>query len=563
MARHPSSEVLRQGTQLDTRVRVQLLTGDVLGQDRDVMRRGLSFTIALAPAVARRPIGPAVVLTRTARATVAVTERLAPASGTATRPVTVAERFARTRATPVVPIAIRTRAATTGLVAVTVRLRSAPVVTVTVGPARPCATPVVAIAVRAGATRLTPVLERTATPLVSITERLTLPGATAIVISPTTTLIVAFPIGLGAALIVTVAVRPGTTLIIAIAGAPRTTPVAITIGTRTTLVIAVAVRPGTALVVTVAIRLGTALIVTVAVRPGTALVVTVAIRPGTALIIAVAIRPGTALIIAIAGAPRATPVAITVGPRTTLIVAIYIGPGATLVVTVAVWAGAGTTRPVAIAEGLAAVARTPVVETTLAPALTGVTILPEPAGPLLSFAAAPRSTEIPILRTSLEATLASRTSRSLTPAFLTARATVIRTLERTPRPLTSVITLTARLAGTSLPAATGGRTVPGTAGAAVPLARRPIATGATRALSTTPRHAAAWPTALAGTLSAGCAAGFAPSMGRLATTPVVAPPVVLAAVLFRAHHVRHCSRLLHGPESHFARSKTCVEGRPG
>ncbi|MFI0446478.1 hypothetical protein [Actinomadura sp. 6N118] len=621
MTGDPSSEVLRQRTQLNSRVRVQLLAGDVLRQGRNVVRRGLPLTVALSPTFARRPVRPTVILTRTARATVAVTEGLTPASATATRPVTVAERLTRTRATPVVSITVWTRATPTGLVTVPVRLRSAPVIPVPVGPSLPCAAPVITLWARA--TGLIPVLERSATPVVSIAVRLARPGATTIVIRPRTALIIAITVGSGAALVVAVAiapraapvavtvgpgpalvvavtvglrpalvvavtvglrpalvvavtvglrpalviavtVRPRATLIVAVAIAPRAAPVAVTVGPGATLIVTVTVgltRPGATAIV---IGPGTALFVAITVGLGTALVIAVAIAPGAAPV-AVTVGLGTASIVAVAIGAGTTPVvAITVGLRPALVVAIAIGPGAALVVTVAVRTGPATTRLVAITEWLTAVAGTPVVEATFAPTLTGVPILPEPTGPLLSIAATPWPTEIPVLRSPLEAALASRAARSLSPAFFTARASVISALERTAWSLASVITLTAGLCGTPLPATAGGRTVPRGAGtAAVPLSRRPMTTGATRALSTTPRHAAAWSAALAGTLSAGCAAGFAPPMGRLATTPVVAPPIVLAAVLFRAHHVRHCSRLLHGPEPHFDRSKTCVEGRPG
>ncbi|WP_410558685.1 hypothetical protein [Actinomadura fulvescens] len=108
MTSHPTCQVLRQGPQLDARVRVQFLAGDVLGQDRNVTRRRLPLTVVLSSAIARRPIRSTLILTRTARAAVAVTERLAPASPATARPVPVAERLTGTRATPVITVTVWT-----------------------------------------------------------------------------------------------------------------------------------------------------------------------------------------------------------------------------------------------------------------------------------------------------------------------------------------------------------------------------------------------------------------------------------------------------------------------
>ncbi|MFA1537569.1 hypothetical protein [Actinomadura monticuli] len=64
MARHLGRQLLRQGAQLDARVGVQFLAGDVVRQQRIVVPRTLLLFGPRPPvlAVARRPVGASAVL---------------------------------------------------------------------------------------------------------------------------------------------------------------------------------------------------------------------------------------------------------------------------------------------------------------------------------------------------------------------------------------------------------------------------------------------------------------------------------------------------------------------
>ncbi|NDU71012.1 hypothetical protein GWI34_00010 [Actinomadura sp. DSM 109109] len=211
------------------------------------------------------------------------------------------------------------------------------------------------------------------------------------------------------------------------------------------------------------------------------------------------------------------------------------------------------------------------------PALTtlaGEPAVPALAGepPLSALAALTRGSGVPALATlttePVVLTLATLTTEPavLTLATLTTEPVVLTLAALAGEPARSALTALAGGSGVlALPALTAETalrapfpcfgtpvvgTLEGAAGLAViTLAARipflPAARTAASALRAAGAESpAAGAAALTGTRPSLTAAGIAPATGGCVTPPVAAPPlaaVVAAAVLFRAHHVRHCS----------------------
>ncbi|WP_344455065.1 hypothetical protein, partial [Actinomadura kijaniata] len=270
-----------------------------------------------------------------------------------------------------------------------------------------------------------------------------------------------------------------------------------------------------------------------------------------------ATRRTTVVTVEAAGTAVAATLLVLEPARTAVVALVLETTGTTVVAVGLVPAATGPTVVVELAPTGALLTAAALVEParTLVVGAAGTAVVAvEPAGTLLATALLVLETAgtavVTVLRPPLEATslgaplataVAGAAETAFTAVLAGAAAPVVGPLERRPAALTTVVTLSAL----AVPPVTAARW---TATAVAP--RSPVTRGV--------------PARTTGALSRPTA-GVVSTTGSLALLPVPVPPpavVVAAAVLFRAHHVRHCSRGSCGPlPAYFGRSQTCVEGR--